>query len=134
MKKIFKSEEAFKTIGEVSQLLDLPQHVLRFWESKFTQIKPLKRAGGRRYYRPEDVVLLKRIYQLIYKDGLTIKGVKKILREKGTKSILFGSGDILLEVSNSAYNADNLLDSANNTDNLRGELVKMRDLLKSAIK
>lgn len=134
MKKIFKSEEAFKTIGEVSQLLDLPQHVLRFWESKFTQIKPLKRAGGRRYYRPEDVVLLKRIYQLIYKDGLTIKGVKKILREKGTKSILFGSGDILLEVSNSAYNADNLLDSANNTDNLRGELVKMRDLLKSVIK
>jgi len=134
LKKIFKSEEAFKTIGEVSQLLDLPQHVLRFWESKFTQIKPLKRAGGRRYYRPEDVVLLKRIYQLIYKDGLTIKGVKKILREKGTKSILFGSGDILLEVSNSAYNADNLLDSANNTDNLRGELVKMRDLLKSVIK
>ena len=80
-----KSESAFRTISEVSQDLDVPQHVLRFWESKFTQIKPLKRGGGRRYYRPEDVQLLSQIRDLLYKDGYTIRGVQKLLRDPSSK-------------------------------------------------
>jgi DNA-binding transcriptional MerR regulator len=78
-----KSPDAFRTISEVADDLDVPQHVLRFWESKFHQIKPLKRGGGRRYYRPADVDLLRGIKQLLYGDGYTIKGVQKILREQG---------------------------------------------------
>jgi DNA-binding transcriptional MerR regulator len=82
-----KSAEAFRTISEVSEALDTPAHVLRFWESRFTQIKPLKRAGGRRYYRPGDVALLAGIRQLLHDDGLTIRGVQKILREKGVRHV-----------------------------------------------
>jgi DNA-binding transcriptional MerR regulator len=82
VRKPVKSEAAFRTISEVSEDLDVPQHVLRFWESKFPQIKPLKRGGGRRYYRPEDLQLLKRIRDLLYKDGYTIKGVQKLLKEE----------------------------------------------------
>ena len=78
-----KRASAFRTIGEVAEDLDLPAHVLRFWESKFPQLKPLKRGGGRRYYRPEDVVLLRRIQQCLYRDGYTIRGVQKLLREGG---------------------------------------------------
>ena len=74
-----KGVGAFRTIGEVAQDLDLPPHVLRFWESKFPQLKPLKRGGGRRYYRPEDVLLLRRIRQCLYQDGYTIRGVQKLL-------------------------------------------------------
>jgi DNA-binding transcriptional MerR regulator len=74
-----KSASAFRTIGEVADDLDLPAHVLRFWESKFTQLKPLKRRGGRRYYRPEDILLLRRIRQCLYQDGYTIRGVQKLL-------------------------------------------------------
>ena len=76
-----KSDSAFRTISEVSTDLAVPQHVLRFWESRFSQIRPLKRGGGRRYYRPEDVAMLKRIKTLLYTDGLTIKGVQKLLRD-----------------------------------------------------
>jgi DNA-binding transcriptional MerR regulator len=75
-----KSVAAFRTISEVSVELDVPQHVLRFWETKFTQLRPLKRGGGRRYYRPEDVALLRRIHGLLYKEGYTIKGVQRVLR------------------------------------------------------
>ena len=82
-----KSPEAFRTISEVSAELDVPQHVLRFWESRFTQVKPVKRAGGRRYYRPEDVDLLRGIRALLYSDGFTIRGVQKILRERGLKHV-----------------------------------------------
>jgi len=78
-----KSAAAFRTIAEVAGDLDLPAHVLRFWESKFPQIKPLKRRGGRRYYRPEDVSLLRRIRSLLYTEGYTIKGVQRLLREGG---------------------------------------------------
>jgi len=82
-----KSDSAFRTISEVADELDVPQHVLRFWESKFPQVKPLKRGGGRRYYRPEDVALLRRIRDLLYSEGYTIKGVQKLLREGGAKEI-----------------------------------------------
>lgn len=80
-----KAADAFRTISEVAADLDLPQHVLRFWETKFTAIKPMKRGGGRRYYRPEDVALLSQIRDLLYSDGYTIKGVQKLLREGGGK-------------------------------------------------
>tara|TARA_B100001939_G_C16599510_1_gene470369 strand:- start:147 stop:572 length:426 start_codon:yes stop_codon:yes gene_type:complete len=83
-----KSPEAFRTISEVSKDLALPQHVLRFWETKFVQIKPIKRGGGRRYYRPEDVKLLKGIKSLLYNDGYTIRGVQKVIKENGTKKLL----------------------------------------------
>ena len=82
-----KSPEAFRTISEVSAELDVPQHVLRFWESRFAQVKPVKRAGGRRYYRPEDVDLLRGIRALLYSDGFTIRGVQKILRDKGLRHV-----------------------------------------------
>ena len=77
-----KANDAFKTISEVSALLDVPQHVLRFWESKFSSLRPLKRSGGRRYYRPDDVAVLRRIKQLLYVDGFTIKGAQKLVRSK----------------------------------------------------
>jgi DNA-binding transcriptional MerR regulator len=82
-----KSAGAFRTISEVAEELDVPQHVLRFWESKFTQVRPLKRGGGRRYYRPEDVLLLRRIRQCLYQDGYTIKGVQRLLREGALKNM-----------------------------------------------
>ncbi len=80
-----KSAAAFRTISEVAGALDVQQHVLRFWETKFNQVRPLKRGGGRRYYRPEDVLLLKRIRGLLYDDGYTIKGVQRLLREGSLK-------------------------------------------------
>lgn len=86
-----KSSEAFRTITEVAASLDLPQHVLRFWETRFSQIKPLKRAGGRRYYRPEDVQLITAIRRLLYDEGFTIRGVQRLLRERGAKAILAGA-------------------------------------------
>ena len=76
-----KSAAAYRTISEVSEELDVPQHVLRFWETRFSQVRPLKRGGGRRYYRPEDVQLLRHIQKLLYEDGYTIKGVQRLLRE-----------------------------------------------------
>ena len=83
-----KSPDAFRTISEVAADLDVPQHVLRFWESKFAQIKPLKRGGGRRYYRPEDVDLLRGVRALLYKDGYTIKGVQKVFRDQGVRFVM----------------------------------------------
>ena len=83
-----KSPDAFRTISEVASELDVPQHVLRFWETKFNQIRPLKRGGGRRYYRPEDVDLLRRIRSLLYGEGYTIKGVQKVLRENGARALI----------------------------------------------
>jgi len=82
-----KSAAAFRTISEVSRQLEVPQHVLRFWETKFSQIKPLKRGGGRRYYRPEDIKLLRGIRDLLYEEGYTIKGVQKQLREGGVSVV-----------------------------------------------
>ena len=82
-----KSADAFRTISEVSEWLDTPAHVLRFWESKFSQVKPVKRAGGRRYYRPSDMELLGGIKRLLHDDGMTIKGVQKLLRDKGVAHV-----------------------------------------------
>ncbi len=82
-----KSPDAFRTISEVAEDLDLPQHVLRFWETRFNHIKPLKRGGGRRYYRPDDVDLLKGIRHLLYGEGYTIKGVQRILKEEGVRFV-----------------------------------------------
>lgn len=88
-----KSAGAFRTISEVADELDVQQHVLRFWETKFTQVKPLKRGGGRRYYRPEDVALLKTIHNLLYTEGYTIKGAQKLLKGQGKQQIIAGDLD-----------------------------------------
>ena len=82
-----KAAEAFRTISEVANELDVPKHVLRFWEGKFPQVKPMKRGGGRRFYRPEDVDLLKGIRRLLYDEGYTIKGVQKVLRDQGVDHV-----------------------------------------------
>ena len=90
-----KSPDAFRTISEVAEELDLPQHVLRFWETRFSQIKPMKRGGGRRYYRPQDVELIKGIRHMLYDQGYTIKGVQKLLRENGNQFVVaIGRGDM----------------------------------------
>jgi DNA-binding transcriptional MerR regulator len=119
-----KSAEAFRTISEVADELEVPQHVLRFWESKFPQVKPLKRAGGRRYYRPDDVVLLRRIRQCLYDQGYTIKGVQKLLREGALKSEE-ARPSAPAPLPRAAKN-DKLRDSLLE---IRAELVALRDLL-----
>ena len=116
-----KSAAAFRTISEVSQDLDVPQHVLRFWESKFTPVRPLKRGGGRRYYRPEDVDLLYRIRNLLYTDGYTIKGVQRLLRE--------GHGKL-----EPAPAAAPVADDHQALEAVLDDLVEMRDLLRKAAK
>ena len=83
-----KAPDAFRTISEVAEELDIPQHVLRFWETRFAQIKPMKRSGGRRYYRPDDVDLLKGIRHLLYGEGYTIRGVQRILKEQGVRFVM----------------------------------------------
>src|ERR1700743_2464127 len=89
-----KSPEAFRTISEVAEELDLPQHVLRFWETRFGQIRPMKRGGGRRYYRPDGTDLLRGSQQLLYGEGYTIKGVQRILREQGARAVIgVGNGE-----------------------------------------
>lgn len=86
-----KAAQAYRTISEVAEELDLPQHVLRFWETKFSQIRPMKRAGGRRFYRPEDVELLRLIKGLLHQEGYTIKGVQKVLKQTRGRLVLLGS-------------------------------------------
>jgi DNA-binding transcriptional MerR regulator len=86
-----KSPEAYRTIREVADAMDLPQHVLRFWETRFPQIRPLKRAGGRRYYRPDDIERLRLIRRLLYDEGYTIKGVQKLFKEQGVQALSGGA-------------------------------------------
>lgn len=88
-----KSEDAFRTISEAADELDLPQHVLRFWETRFTQIRPMKRGGGRRYYRPDDVALLRTIRHLLYNEGYTIRGVQRMLKERGVRAVIAMGGE-----------------------------------------
>ncbi len=97
-----KSHDAFRTISEVSELLDTPAHVLRFWESKFSQIKPVKRAGGRRYYRPQDIQLIAGLKQLLHGDGLSIKEAQKLLREQGVKHVVGIGSDATTEAAPAA--------------------------------
>jgi DNA-binding transcriptional MerR regulator len=115
-----KSAAAFRTISEVAEDLDVPQHVLRFWETKFSQVRPLKRGGGRRYYRPEDVELLRHIRDLLYTEGYTIKGVQRLLRETGGRATEeTGDGEGLTAAQRRELKA------------LKDELMALRDLLKS---
>ncbi len=115
-----KSAAAFRTISEVAEDLDVPQHVLRFWETKFSQVRPLKRGGGRRYYRPEDVDLLRHIRDLLYTEGYTIKGVQRLLRESGGRAAEeTGEGEGLTAAQRRELKA------------LKDELMALRDLLKS---
>ncbi len=92
MAETAKSDAAYRTISEVSDDTGVPQHVLRFWETKFPAIKPMKRGGNRRYYRPEDVQLLQAINRLLYTDGYTIKGVQKLIKDRGARAVIGGAG------------------------------------------
>jgi DNA-binding transcriptional MerR regulator len=94
-----KALDAFRTIGEVSEDLDVPKHVLRFWEGRFPQLKPMKRGGGRRFYRPEDVALLKGIHHLLHKSGYTIKGVQRLLKEHGADSVKLNDGETMPRIA-----------------------------------
>lgn len=94
-----KEGGAFKTISELATYLNVPQHVLRFWETKFSQIKPMKRGGGRRYYRPEDVQVVERIHHLLYNEGYTIKGVQRLIRISSKQEFLEGTSSVTIEVS-----------------------------------
>src|SRR6476619_3297728 len=112
-----KSPEAFRTISEVATELEVPQHVLRFWETKFAPVKPLKRGGGRRYYRPDDLDLLRGIRALLYADGLTIKGVQKILREQGPRYVMeIGRGSTTLIANRREREARSVEDEAASAD------------------
>lgn len=123
-----KSAAAFRTISEVSAELDVPQHVLRFWETKFRQVRPLKRAGGRRYYRPEDIDLLRRIRQLLYADGYTIKGVQRLLRggSQGAEGEDEGAPRPALRVVGGGLATD----QREALESVLGELRELRDLLR----
>jgi len=127
-----KSAEAFRTISEVAQELEVPQHVLRFWESRFPQVKPLKRAGGRRYYRPDDVVLLRRIRQCLYDQGYTIKGVQKLLREGALKNEAPPPRPSAPSPAPTARGKDTSKESGGRAAlvELRRELMELRELLK----
>jgi DNA-binding transcriptional MerR regulator len=117
-----KNPEALKTISEVADELDLPQHVLRFWETRFSQIKPMKRGGGRRYYRPDDIDLLKGIKALLYDEGYTIRGVQRLLKEQGNRiAIEIGRGGALSE----AIMPD---DSPDEIDQESNEAISVSDL------
>jgi DNA-binding transcriptional MerR regulator len=122
-----KSAAAFRTISEVASDLDVPQHVLRFWESKFSQVKPLKRGGGRRYYRPEDVDLLRRIRDLLYVQGYTIKGVQRLLRDGGLK------GAAGAEETSSA-SSEERDDGKAELRAILKELTELRDTLRRAVR
>ena len=118
-----KANDAFKTISEVSALLGVPQHVLRFWESKFFSLRPLKRSGGRRYYRPNDVAVLRRIRQLLYVDGFTIKGAQKLLRSKAS-----ATGSSPLSKASSASGED-LAAAMAMLDNVKSRLAALKQQL-----
>src|SRR5690242_6612506 len=140
-----KSPAAFRTISEVAEELDVPQHVLRFWESKFPQVKPLKRGGGRRYYRPEDVLLLRRIRQCLYQEGYTIKGVQRLLREGALRSappVAVQGSPLPVHPANDIDDGDDSDLSAETADSeredemlvtleeLRDELIELREMLR----
>ena len=129
-----KSASAFRTISEVSEELDVPQHVLRFWEGKFSQVRPLKRGGGRRYYRPEDIALLRRIRDLLYSEGYTIKGVQKLLREGRAKDE-GSAADVPVAESGGGSSPGPLApETARELKAVIAELTELSDLLKGTKK
>ena len=135
-----KSPEAFRTISEVSKDLSLPQHVLRFWETKFIQIKPIKRGGGRRYYRPEDVDLLKGIKNLLYNDGYTIRGVQKVIKENGSKNILFSNSKANTKLEQKTFtDRENIYTSEQNVHSRTGQTLsdnkrkKLMDVMQNLV-
>ena len=128
-----KSAEAFRTISEVSGELGVPQHVLRFWETKFSQVKPMKRGGGRRYYRPDDVALLNCIRELLYDDGYTIKGVQRLLRKKGNRIVLPVEGEESSENSASENGNDIAAVCPNIRPVLDSEIMKTSPVIKTVI-
>lgn len=118
-----KSPDAFRTISEAAEELDLPQHVLRFWETRFSTIKPLKRGGGRRYYRPEDVLLLKGIRHLLYDQGFTIKGVQKILKDQGARHVAsIGNGGATVPEQLVLANGETIDDEMEDANELAADL------------
>ena len=130
-----KSPGAFRTISEVSNDLEVPPHVLRFWETKFPQIKPLKRGGRRRYYRPEDVSLLRQIRQLLYDDGYTIKGVQRLLKEGALKNTA-QQGVVVVKEPKEQRLSRNSSNSSNEKATLRSivdELQSLRKLLSTVL-
>ena len=135
-----KSPEAFRTISEVSKDLSLPQHVLRFWETKFSQIKPIKRGGGRRYYRPEDVDLLKGIKNLLYNDGYTIRGVQKVIKANGPKNILFSNSKANAKLEQKSFtDKENIYTSGQNVHTSSGQTLsdmkrkKLMDVMQNLV-
>ena len=135
-----KSPEAFRTISEVSKDLSLPQHVLRFWETKFSQIKPIKRGGGRRYYRPEDVDLLKGIKNLLYNDGYTIRGVQKVIKENGPKNIFFNNSKANAKLEQKSFtDKENIYISEQNVHSRTGQTLsdnkrkKLMDVMQNLV-
>lgn len=117
-----KSPDAFRTISEVAEDLDLPQHVLRFWETRFREIKPLKRGGGRRYYRPDDVDLLRGIKHLLYDEGYTIRGLQRILKEQGNRFVVsVGRGEISAEAASVLGAAEKTVAEPTSEDQLAEE-------------
>jgi DNA-binding transcriptional MerR regulator len=123
-----KSAQAFRTISEVSEELGVQQHVLRFWESRFTQVRPLKRGGGRRYYRPDDIDLLRAIKSLLYDHGYTIKGVQKIMKETGPRQLIDSAAG--LEAGTPVAAQAPARPNGASVDSVISELEEIRDLLR----
>ena len=133
-----KAEDAFKTISEVSGELNIPQHVLRFWEKKFKQIKPMTRGGGRRFYRPEDVDLLKAIYNLLYTEMYSISGVQKIFKDKGKSYILdsfasLGNAKKMDKVNHNEDNASDYVADLFNSQNSDESELNFKNFLNDSI-
>lgn len=128
-----KAPDAFRTISEVADELDLPQHVLRFWESRFREIKPMKRGGGRRYYRPDDIDLLRGIRHLLYGEGYTIRGVQRILREHGIKFVQAVWEEGALRPPHGATEAEDFVEEAESATEMLEEENGLRGKLSSLI-
>lgn len=128
-----KSPEAFRTISEAADELSLPQHVLRFWETRFSHIRPLKRGGGRRYYRPDDVLLLKGIKYLLYDQGFTIKGVQRILKDQGVRQVVAIGQAESLDGMTDVIEVLSLPDAASNPSLGEADRRKLNDVLKTLL-
>lgn len=122
-----KSPEAYRTISEAAEIVGVPQHVLRFWESRFAQVRPIKRAGGRRHYRPEDIELLKRIRELLHDDGYSIRGVQQLLKSHGVRAVVDGSAGV--PVTGTAEDRPSRTPDRGELESVLDELVEIRGLL-----